>query len=278
LKISMSQITMMRHSLEEDLPAIAAAGFKGVEISLEKARQFLITHEVAQLREMLASLDLCATGAIGLAASGPALLLSHGTWEKDYFATLLQQFELCKALKIDHIGIGADHIKWVSEENWTRNAEKNLRKAARMAADFDMRIGLEFLSLAAPVGPFILDCLAKTRALVETVGDEHLGINVDFFHHYRSGGTDNELSALPGEIIVGVHVTDVAEGASWTLGDGDRLLPGQGVLPLTAWRDALLRTGFDGYFVLELLNESLWQMPPERVAHLGMAAMTQFRS
>ena len=276
MKISMSQITTMPLPLVDDLPAFAAAGFDAVELQIDKVNRFIATASVEALVDMLAKLGLKPTGAIGLAPSGPALLLSQGDEFATYLTSLRQQIELCRQIGLDQIGIGADATKWKADEAWQANAVRNIREAAKIADDNGVRIGLEFMSLGAPVGPFILETLADTRKLVAEVDRPAVGYNIDLFHHYRGGGTVEELHTVDPRDVVGIHVTDVAPGDKPSLGDGDRVLPGEGVAPLVAYRDALLGVGYGGYWTLELLNEKLWEMNPNDAAKLGMASMQAF--
>lgn len=276
MKISMSEITTLPAALADDLPAFAAAGFADVEIQVAKVQAYLRDHEMGELIDLLQRLNLNAVGAIGLAPQGPALLLSEGGSADSYLAGLRQEFEICRALGIGAIGIGADAARWSDGSPWQSRAIANLRRAGRMAADHGLRIGVEFMSLGAPVGPFVLDTLAETRSLVGEAGDPAVGVNVDFFHHYRGGGTVGELAALDGDEIVCVHVTDCGAGDPETLGDGDRLLPGDGVLRLAAYRDAILGTGYDGFWAIELLNEALWSRPLGEVADVCLARMRTF--
>ena len=61
------------------------------------------------------------------------------------------------------------------------------------------------------------------------------------------------------------------------LDDGDRVLPGEGVAPIAAYRDAILATGYRGYWTLELLNEDIWQLDVAEAAALSARAMNSFR-
>ena len=276
MKISMSQITTMPLPLAEDLPAFARAGWTAAELQIDKVNRFVAAASVEALVDMLAQLGIEPTGAIGLAPSGPALLLARGAVFDEYLVSLRQQLELCRRIGIDQIGIGADASKWKGEENWRPAAVRNIREAARIADDTGVRIALEFMSLGAPIGPFILDTLAETRQIVAEVDRASVGYNIDLFHHYRSNGTVDELKTVEARDVVGVHVTDVGPGDKPGLGDGDRVLPGAGVAPMAGYRDALIGAGYDGYWTLELLNEELWTLDPEETARLGMAAMKAF--
>lgn len=276
MKIAISQITTLPTPLEEDLPAFAAAGFEAVELSIEKANKFVAANSVGALKALLDQHGLKATGAIGLAPDGPALLLSQGHGLDDYLASLRSQLALCQALGCRVLGIGADAGRWLTDPSWRKSAAGNLRKAGALAADHGVTIAVESLSLGPPIGPFVLETLRDTLALVREAGHPALGLSLDFFHHFRSGGTAEEFAALEGTLIADVHVTDVVGLPKESLDDGDRVLPGEGVAPIAAYRDAILSTGYDGYWTLELLNKELWALDVSEAARLSRRGMQGF--
>ena len=276
MNYSMSQITTLTSEADSDLPGIAAAGFTGVELSLEKIATFLKRAPVEALRDRLEELDLRATGAIGLAPEGPALLLARGAVFETHLSSLSRQLDICRALDIDNIGVGADAAKWRPDDDWRDGAIDNLKQAAALADGYGVRIGLEFMSIGPPIGPFIVGSLAEALTLIEETASPSLGVNLDFFHHYRGGGTTEQIANLDRSRIVGVHVTDVAAGALESLSDQDRVLPGEGVLDLAGYRDAIMSAGYDGCWTLELLNQDLWAMAPDKAARLGFRAMRRF--
>ena len=56
-------------------------------------------------------------------------------------------------------------------------------------------------------------------------------------------------------------------------GDSDRILPGDGEIPIEPILDHLDRIGYKGHVSLELLNPQLWRVPADRVADLGYQAV-----
>ncbi len=276
MKVSISQLTTFPAEFDAELHAYRAAGFRAVEISLEKVGRFLSENSPSALQERLHGLGIVASGAIGLAPMGPALLLSEGQMLDAYLSSLRSQLELCRTLQCKVLGIGADARRFVGEASWRPKAVENLRLAATMAADHDVRLALEFMSLGAPIGPFVLDTLADAKDLVQEAARPAIGLSIDFFHHFRSGGTASELGTLKAEEIANVHVTDVRDRPAERLDDGDRMPPGAGVAPLTAYRDAILETGYQGYWTLELLNPDLWRLDVAEAAALSAKAMEGF--
>ena len=278
MKISISELTTYPADLEQELDAYAAAGFRAVELSLEKVNKYFADRGASSsaLRERLARLGMVASGAVSFAPQGPSMLLSAGPAFDAYLANLRPQLALCQALGAGVLGVGADQTRWMTEKNWQPQAVRNLRAAAALAGDHGVRLAIEPLSLGPPIGPFLLETLADTKALVDEADHPALGLCIDFFHHFRGGGTADELRALRGDEIANVHVTDVKDRARVELEDADRALPGAGVAPVAAYRAAIAATGYDGYWTLELLDPVLWKDDVADVSRRSAAAMRPF--
>lgn len=278
MKISISELTTYRAGVEPELDAYVAAGFRAVELSLEKIGRYLAGRDVSVLRGRLATLGMVASGAVSFAPQGPSMLLSAGPAFDAYLTNLRPQLELCHALGVSVLGVGADKARWVSDTNWWSQAIRNLRAAATMAEDHGVRLAIEYLSLGPPIGPFVLESLADTKALVDEADHAALGLCIDFFHHLRAGGTADELRAINAGEIANIHVTDVKAKPRLELEDADRALPGAGVAPVSAYRAAIAATGYASYWTLELLDPVLWERDVAEVARQSAAAMHTFAS
>lgn len=276
MKTSVSELTTYSTELTEELEAYADAGFKAVELSLDKVRAHLSRRDPRYLRDDVDRLELVASGGVGFAPTGPSLLLASGAVWDQYLIRLRAELELCRALGIEVLGIGADARRWVESTDWRGQAIANLRTAAELAREHDVRLAIEYLSLGAPIGPFVLETLHEAKTLVDEADHPGLGLCIDFFHHFRGGGSAAELRALPGDTIANVHVTDVRDKERSSLQDADRTMPGSGIAPLSAYREAIVATGYDGYWTLELLDPSLWEQDSAVVSSLASQAMQTF--
>jgi 2-keto-myo-inositol isomerase len=276
VKISISEITTLKASLEADLEAFAAAGWDALELSIEKADAYLAAHTLAELKALLANHGLKAVAAIGLAPKGPGVFLARGADFGAYMESLKRQVLMCENLAIPFLGIGADPARGVTGKDWVDGAVANVRVAADFAREHGITIGIESLSLGPPIGPFLLESLNETRAFVEKVDHPAVGINFDVFHFIRSGGTVQDIAAVKPGQIVHAHILDLPQMERLDWEDSHRVMPGDGALDLKGIRDALIASGFDGYWALELLNEDYWNRSPREVATIGKAAMEAF--
>lgn len=276
MKTAMSEITTLKADLETDLKSFAASGWTAVELSIEKADRYLASHSLSDLKQALRSYGLTPVAAIGLAPTGPGLFLAHGADFDGYIKSLERQILMCEALEIPCLGIGADPAPGAISGDWTEGAIANVRVAADLAEAHGVAIGVEALSLSRPIGPFLLESLNETSAFVERVDHRSVGINFDFFHFIRGGGTVPDITEVKPGRILHVHVCDLPQMERLDWEDKHRVMPGDGALPMTAIRDAILALGYQGYWALELLNEDYWAQPAEQVAALGRTAMDKF--
>ena len=144
-----------------------------------------------------------------------------------------------------------------------------LRRIGEALAPAGLRLAVEFIgvrtlwsNLAHPFAQRYADILA----LIEQTGCANIGLLLDCYHWYGAEGTLDEVAATPRERIVYLHVNDCKPGPAALIQDGDRLLPGEGVIDLPGWFRAVARTGYDGCVAPEVLGPRLQGMTSEQAA------------
>jgi sugar phosphate isomerase/epimerase len=138
---------------------------------------------------------------------------------------------------------------------------------ADLAAANGLTIVLEFVGLHIPDAPMqTYHDLAATLGLLRQVRHANVGVLLDSYHWYLSGGTADEIAAMPAGMPLFVHINDAPPGDVATLDDAMRLLPGEGVIDLTAFLGAIAARGYDGAVSVELFSERLRAMPPKEAA------------
>jgi len=246
-------------NVEEAIRIAADAGFKGVEIS---------AHEIAELVEERGAADVRALfHEAGVLPAGWGLPVE---WRKDadtWKAGLQDLPRLARAAQ----EIGCTRVStWVMpgsnerpfQENYAFHVER-FQPIARILADHGCRLGLEFIGPKTlrdtQKYPFIYR-MADMLALGEEIGP-NVGLLLDAWHWYTSGGTVEELRALKPEKVVYVHVNDAPEGVPVDRQvDNRRCLPGAtGVINIGGFLKALAEIGYDGPVVPEPFgNPATW--------------------
>ncbi len=123
--------------------------------------------------------------------------------------------------------------------------------------------------------------LGTAVRIVSAIGAPNLGLMFDTWHFARTGGTVEQLAALPKGLITAVQISDrvpPAPGVTYTPMFG-RLLPGEGALPLVEWLEVLLHRDPLTTIGVEVFSEELVAMKPEdaagRVAKTTRAVLAQ---
>ena len=138
----------------------------------------------------------------------------------------------------------------------------------------NIRLGLEFLgpkyfrSNEKSPHTFIYT-LPDTAALAAECGP-NIGVVLDAWHWYHSNGTTADILAAGKERIVHVHVSDAKPTPPDDVRDNQRHMPGEGVIDLIGFFQALKKIGYVDGVSPEPLGRIPQDMPPEEGARLGL--------
>jgi sugar phosphate isomerase/epimerase len=263
MKPCISQATTMSTPLEEELPALARGGWSAVEFWLTKLETFLETHTTDNLVELL---DI--HGLVPAAAAGQGgLLLSRGSDRELHWNHFRSRLALLESLNVPVVIVAADRGREPCGDDYLRGAEA-LGEAAELAARHRIRIALEFQKSSA-----FCASLDTAAALVAQCGSAHAGVCLDLFHYYTGPSKFEDLGYLTRANLAWVQISDLSGIPRELAGDRDRILPGDGDLPIGQVIEHIGRLGYDGGVSLELLNPQLWQVPIIQLADLGRQAV-----
>jgi sugar phosphate isomerase/epimerase len=124
----------------------------------------------------------------------------------------------------------------------------------------------------API-PFVFT-LAETVKLCEASGP-NLGATLDAWHWYHSGGAVADILATDRSRVVHVHISDAKPMAPEEVRDNMRWFPGEGVIDLVGFLQALKKIGYDGGVAPETIGPRIPDgMAPEESARLALEATT----
>ena len=119
-----------------------------------------------------------------------------------------------------------------------------------------------------------IDSLATARQIYDAVGEGQLSVMFDAWHFARSGGTLEQLDAVPPGMISIVQLCDRIEpepGAAYVPMAG-RLLPGHGELPLVEWTQRLMADHPNAVVGVEVFSGELQARPATEAALLAAVA------
>ena len=105
--------------------------------------------------------------------------------------------------------------------------------------------------------------------LVKATGQSNCGVNIDTWHHFRSGGTIEQLTNLDSTLIGAMQFNDLdAEPWDDIIAETStgRLLPGQGSSDSAAVIKALWQSGVRVPLSAEIFNAELMGLPANEAA------------
>lgn len=263
MDICLSETTTMPAKFAEDVEACVGAGFPALEVWLTKLEGHLETTSADDTRRMLADKGV----RLAAAAYQGGLLLSQGQQRKAHFDDYRRRLDLCQGFGIGTMLVVADFVRAVDPTALER-AVVSLKQAGQWAAGFGVRLALEFRG--ADTFCASLDTAVR---LVAACGEPNVGVCLDVYHFFKGPSKEADLDLLTAENLFWVQACDLAGVPRELATDADRILPGDGDLPLTNLLGKLRERGYDGMVSLELMNPTLWQMKASQVADLGAAAL-----
>jgi sugar phosphate isomerase/epimerase len=111
--------------------------------------------------------------------------------------------------------------------------------------------------------------LPETAALAAECGP-NVGVVLDAWHWHHSGGTTAQIVAAGKARIVHIHVSDAKPAPPEEVRDNQRHMPGEGVIDLVGFFQALKKIGYVDGVSPEPLGRVPQDMPPEEGARLGL--------
>jgi 4-hydroxyphenylpyruvate dioxygenase len=260
---ALSQICSLESPFEKDVKDYAEGQCHAIEFWLTKLESYLETHSLDDVQRLLAEHGVTAPAA----SYQGGLLSSQGPARREAWDHLTRRLELCRKLPIGVLVVACDVAGPLGQQDFDR-VRVSLTQLAQEAERSGVRVALEPQARAA-----IGNNLQTAAALVEEVGSPWLGLCFDAFHYHVGPSKPEDLGLLTRDNLFHVQLCDLAEVPREFAADGDRILPGDGDIPLAPIVDHLRRIGYDRYVSIELMNPQIWRIPALQFGEIGMTAL-----
>ena len=245
--------------LEGVLAAAKAGGFDAVEL---RRIDFLRCHERGLTNG--AVLDLVRSSGLPVSAVGVEYgwIFAAPADRERLFVSFREACENAVALDcglaMSAIGPGAGTLA---------EAVANIRRAGEIAAEFKLRVALEF-QFQHP----IVSSLDILRDLIARAGQKNVGLLLDAYHLQRAGRPGRGFEEVPGAEIFYVQYSDVPDAPPNGPPPTDRMPPGKGVVRWTDLFQLLAAKNYTGYMSYEAPNPVHWARSAADVAGEGAHA------
>ena len=262
-------------SLKEQVSLAEQTGFEGLDFSIQEAAK------IAADKGAVAVEALFKEKGINYGAWGLPFDWRGDGWREDV-AALPKYAELAAELGANRCSTWCPptSTERAFDENFAWHVER-YGAIAEVLKSSGIRFGIEFIGpqtlRPADQNDFIYN-MEGMLELASAIGTGNVGLLLDAWHLYTSGGAVEDLDKISNADIVNVHVNDAPQGLTMaTYNDHDRRLPTEtGVLPLEAFMKKLIALGYDGPVTPEPFSKRLNEMEdPLEAAQETAAHMAQ---
>ena len=270
MTLSLSEISTVGASFEDDVRAYAAAGFDGIGIWEMK-----LGDDEADLRA-LRSTGLSVTNCVpNVPSILPNSVIEGPDDVEERVASMCASLRRLARFEPDCVlcltGAAGERDESAAREL----VVDGLRRLAATADGAGVRLGLEPIHASQRDGLTLVTTIPETVQLLEDAGLPDVGIMVDLWHIWDTPEIERHLTENV-DRITGVHVAD------W-YGDGrdERALPGDGVGRIGELMQVLRDAGWNGAWDVEIFGvpddpASFWALDVDeaaRRAHAAIAAL-----
>ena len=256
MTLAIHQNTSAAAGYRRSLEGWSRAGIKDVELTSALLDEFLKTDSLAAARRVLTDLGLTPVSA---ACGVP------GLWEPNpnhaaSLENLKKRCEMFAALGLTHIYAPTATTQKFTQDDYRAGAD-NMREVGEIAKQFRMTAMAEFVRTSS-----FISTLTTMLKMTRLAAHPNMRPMFDCYHFWSGLNKLEDLDLIrPGE-IAHVHFQDVPDMPRELLDNTTRLIPGDGISPLTTILRKLADKGYAGPLSVELFLPKFQQGDPFEVA------------
>ena len=257
-RLALHMWTIDTTPLATALDAAKQGGFDAVEL---RRTDFKRCYEVGMSNAQV--LDLVKKSGIPVGVLGVEYgwLFATGAESDRLFKDFRESCENAVAMNCDTLMSAPGQVQGPISD-----AIKYLKRAGDIAAEYGLKLGIEFNSQHD-----VLNSLAVLTELIEGADKPNCGYLIDAYHFTRSGAGGRGFENVPAEKIFCFQYSDLsASPVTGVRRPTDRLPPGKGVVKWKEMLGLLYEKGYTGYLSYEAPNPEQWERSPYDVAREGV--------
>jgi sugar phosphate isomerase/epimerase len=224
----------------------AKTGFGGVDWDLGAAK----TAGLDATKDLFAQLRLVPT-IVNLPMARPLPFAGEDAAFKEALKPLADDAAFTAAVGCRRMMVVLPASTATPKAEMRKLAVDRLATIADVLQQADLRLGIEFLGPlyfrsgragGPPAEPFVWN-MPDALQLAKDTG-ANVGVILDAWHWHHSGSTVADIAAAGAERIVHVHVSDAKAMPREDVRDNMRLMPGEGIIDLVGFFQALKKVGY----------------------------------
>ena len=256
MTLAMHQNTSNGAGYRKSLEGWARAGIKNVEITNILLDEFLKTDDLAAARRVITDLGLNLVHA----ATGVTEIWEPNPNRAAALDNLKRRCEMFANMGLNRVYAATATSKKVTEDDYKAGVD-NMYDAGDVAKQFNMTLRIEFLRTST-----FISTLPTLLKMTRAAAHPNIEPMLDFYHFWSGLNKFEDLDMLRVGEIGHVHFQDVPDMPRELLDLSTRIIPGDGVSPLTRILGKLAEKGYAGPLSVELFLPQFQQGDPYEVA------------
>ncbi|MEM9826508.1 MAG: sugar phosphate isomerase/epimerase [Planctomycetota bacterium] len=252
-EVSVNQTSTLGWDFETDVQQIEQAGFQGIGVFRRKLEDVELQNAAVCLQN--SGLGVSSLGWIG------GFTGSDGLRYEDAYNTAIDGINEAAVLGTQILTVIAGGLNNHIRTHAKRTLIQALKQLGMIASDQGINVALE------PIHPgcgeewsFVHD-LKSALEIIEQVDHPSVGLVCDLYH---VGLQDDQVEWFP-EATPHIQLVQIGDGHGSPMGEMNRCLLGDGIIPIPRLIEALVGCGYRGPFELELVGEELERYDRRRV-------------
>lgn len=257
--IAFNGATTMHADLETDIRISGQAGYDLLEIWAAKMETYLGAGNVQSIRSLMAQAGIKPFSI----NSVEHINLRSAEDYKGIQKQLRRYCALAQELECENIVVvPSPNTVGARREEIYDDAVQVLRDLSGIAGEYGVRLAFEMLG---QVGCSV-STLGDAWEIVKRVDRDNVGLVLDTFHFYAGGSRLESIMDMDARKLFIFHINDSEPGPKEQLTDAQRLLPGEGVIPLPDICRGLRNIGYKRMVSIELFRPEYWEWAPLKLA------------
>lgn len=255
--------TIRPRSLREKIEAAARAGYDLVELWCADVESYL--DDGGTLNALRAQIRAAGLGVPSMIALTDWGDLEGPAFHRYLATTARDRMETAAALDC-HVIVATPPTRVPGE---FAVLGEHYAALCELGREIGVRPAMEFLGFAPQI-----NTVAAALEIMARSNHPDACTVLDPFHVFRGGGSWSDIRLVPGRAVGICHFNDAPDSTPRERqSDADRVLPGDGALPLGDFVRSLRAIGYHGPVSLELFNRALWERDAAEVAAEGRRKM-----
>ena len=256
MTLAIHQNTSNGAGYRKSLEGWARAGIKNVEITNTLLDEFLKTDTLAAAKRVITDLGLnlvqAATGATEIWEPSPNRAAA--------LENLKRRCEMYANIGLGRVYSPTTCTRKITEDDYKAGVD-NMREAGEIAKQFHMSLRIEFLRSST-----FISTLPTILKMTRAAAHPNIAPMLDLYHFWSGLNKLEDLDALHQGEIAHVHFQDVPDIPRELLDLQTRIIPGDGISPLTRILGKLSERGYAGPLSVELFLPKFQQADPYELA------------